>query len=235
MTKSQLKEVIDYKEVDAIYVDNELFVSRKFLENWYDVGRTAVINWFSTKGAEHSSFDDKWCNFKEFQYWHSKNINKSFSNKSKNSKDFEDDDVFDGEFLESLTDEERRALTNSAKDPLDRLKDIKEIQKRDIANKEALGQLVPAERLDFGMSELAMIQIGQYRNDKRILPKKLEVKKAKEIDVILDNLYEKRIKDLSKIAKIKSKSKAVIDIFEVVQEKLLDFEADKLIEKINEL
>jgi hypothetical protein len=225
----------DIERLDAVCYENDIIVTKHFLEKWYGVQDRTVRNWFGSGKARHSELGTSWVSFKYFREWHKQNIDKTKSLQGKGHDKPEDYEISQ-EFLDTLPKEVRDAFESSGKDPLDALKDIKEIEKRDIANKKDLGKLVPAERLDSGMAELAMVFIGLYRDDLRTLPRKLEDKKAKEIEQFLDKHYEQRISDVKKIGKKGELSvMKITDLTGILADKLTQYSADEIIEKLNEL
>ena len=243
------------KKLTAIYYDGKVLVNNIFLSHLFNVDRSTVTKWFSQKGAEKSgykSYTDLWYMIN----WHRSNIDTSHSNRSR--KQAFDDPLSDNveyedwdEFLKTLPPELALAFRSSNKDDLDKMRDLKVIEKQDIENKTKSGKLVPAEKLDVGMAELCSVQIGLYRQDLRVIPREvssklksyfLEKHEMKIQDTVIEEIveevqekeYKKRISDLSKIAHIKSNSK-ISDLLDVISEKLVKHSADDIIKVLNEL
>ena len=223
------------KELKAFATDDGIVVNVEFIASFFNLTRASISYWRDEKGLEQYKNQANWYNLAYVIDWHKKNIDKTKSRSSRN-KPQSTTSTISQDFIDTLPEEVREAYQETGKDPLDALKDIKEIQKRDIAIKEALGKLVPAERLDYGMAELAVIQIGQYQSDKRTLPHQLENKSSDEIKDILDNHYQSRVEEIIKIAKKGfGSTKKIYDVVVTLKNKLKEHSADDIIKHLDDL
>jgi len=247
MAKTQSEKLVEQKStlglelLQAVYspLDDAIIVDADFLKRHFGVkSRQAVSNWFK-KGCPTANASDKFVPLREFEKWYDENMDKSkaLQRRHKKVKTELPNSVTD--WIDTLPQEWQDAYNMSGKDPLDRIKDLKElenkskdIEKKDIDISVKKGELVPADKLDAGMAELAAIQLGQYMQDLTVMPKKLGI--SNEQSKMLENEYMQRISQLQKIAKIDSKSK-IIDILKILPDILENHSADKVIKALNEL
>jgi len=220
------------KKITVQYDDSneKILVTRDFLAAFFRVTPQAVTMW-NKKGIEKVG---KYYDLHYAIEWYNSNIDKSKSMVSRKQLPANYDvDSFD-EFLSTLPGELALAFKDSNKDALDKFKDLKDIEKKDIDNKIKLGAYIPSNKLDIGMAELASIMVGLYRQDLHAFPSDLEKKTKKYIEEYLNTEYKKRLSDLHKISGLKS-NKKIWDILEKISGVLTTKTADAILEKIGEL
>jgi hypothetical protein len=223
-------------EVVESYVDgNTMYVSTKFLENYYKTSSRNIGNWikkglpkYKLKGVPSNVFI-----FDEVVEWHRENINRTKSNNRKGTEDQEDINM---ENYEKLSIKEKRELLRLLdKNSLDEKRVVEDIIEKEYKNKQNDKGWVRKEKPSETIRALARTFISTLKNMMISVSKDGSEKSQDELYHIMDKYLHIEIQKLQKLLK----GEADIDLHELhrlildlVSE---DIELSEIINKIKEI
>ena len=163
-----------------------LYVPSKAIEAYFGISDKTLINW-KKKGLEKAVYSISKLDLFDISYvngWKTVNVNPVGKNITKISDD-------------GSADESEKDIEEVSEQEADRRLKIWKVKMEELKHKELLGELVRAEDVDRAMAEQAVLHKAQLIDDLDTLPAMLENKSKAEIANILENHYERRMKNLS--------------------------------------
>lgn len=222
--------------VESFVEGNKLYVSTKFLENYYNTSTRNIGNWikkglpkYKLKGVQSNVFI-----LEEVVQWHLLNINKTKSNSAKGQASDSDNTELAGyEDLSAV--EKRQVLRSLPKNSLDEKRVVEDIIEKEYKNKQNEKGWVRKEKPSETIKALAQTFISTLKNLMITISKDGENKTQDELYHLMDKELNEEFKKLQKLLK----SEASIDLHQL-HRLILDLVYDDvplndIIEKIKEL
>lgn len=178
-------------------VDDKIHVTTAFIQLHFQragkkLSTRQITNW-EKAGLEKSPYSKRTLKLYDFTYlleWHSENISKSHSRRTK-EKDSEESGKNEPN---TMGDIDNLSETNA-----DKFLKIEKLKEQMMKNAILLEEYVLADDVDKSMAEQAVIHISQFMNDKKTLPVLLENKDKAKISKLLEEHWHDHITDLNKL------------------------------------
>ena len=138
--------------------------------------------------------------FKESMEWYRKNINQKF-NPTKTPNTSPSTPIGENleKFLSSLPPYKREIFEISDLDSMEKLKALRDIEKKEISNRKERGELISKDDVDKNMASVGGLLVASLINYEKSAPAELAMKPKQEIQQLIKNAHYDVMSELDKL------------------------------------